>query len=77
MVDSSAYLCLGFLFVILVVLFAVSMRTSRRTHRYCQSPAPCSNECKKCDDSYLSFLDCKKNDPDAYKNCKICKFKNN
>ena len=74
MVDSSAYLCFGFLFVIFVVLFAVSMRTTRRTRSYCQAsptPAPatttppisCTNECDK------------KADKDAYKKCKNCIFK--
>ena len=38
MADSAAaYCCGGLLFLVIIVLFAVSMRTSRRTRRYCQS----------------------------------------
>ena len=37
MADSAAaYCCGGLLFLVIIVLFAVSMRTSRRTRRYCQ-----------------------------------------
>ena len=34
--NEAAYCCAGFLFLVLIVLFAVSMRTNSRTHKYCQ-----------------------------------------
>ena len=36
MENQAAYLCVGFLFVILIILFAVSTHTSKKTQQYCQ-----------------------------------------
>ena len=47
MTDTPVYWCLGFLFVILVVFFAVSMRTNSRTRRYCQQSRRCFDICRQ------------------------------
>ena len=36
MANEAAYSCAALIFIILVVLFAVSMRTNARTRRFCQ-----------------------------------------
>lgn len=36
MANEAAYCCAGLLFLVLVALFAVSMRTNSQTRRYCQ-----------------------------------------
>ena len=42
MANEAAYCCAAVIFVILVVFFAVSMRTNARTRRFCQGYG-CSN----------------------------------
>ena len=36
MANEAAYCCAGLLFLVLVVFFAVSMRTNSQTRRFCQ-----------------------------------------
>ena len=42
MANEAAYSCAALIFVILVVLFTVSMRTNARTRRFCQTEE-CNN----------------------------------
>ena len=36
MANEAAYCCAGLLFLVLIVFFAVSMRTNSQTRKYCQ-----------------------------------------
>lgn len=44
MANEAAYCCAALLFLVLIVLFSVSMRTNSQTRKYCQP-----NNAKKCE----------------------------